>query len=75
MKRILSNDELEIGKVYWCKAKNVHYMPDPQALTVYETGGIKYISQNRIWADDNNNQALENYDIIGPIEYPNFENY
>ena len=73
MKKILTNDELEIGKEYWCKPKTTSF--DPMVLRVGESSGIKYLGTNRIWASDNNNQALERYDIIGPIEYPNFKDY
>ena len=75
MKKILTNDDLEIGKEYWCKHKDVHYKQHPEVMIVNETGNAKYLGHNYIWATDDNNQALEKFDIIGPIEYPNFEEY
>jgi hypothetical protein len=30
---------------------------------------------NRIWCTKENKQALENYDIIGPIEMPDFKDF
>lgn len=72
MKKITNNDELEVGKEYWCKFKTSKSMP--QLFKVGEQGGWKYIG-SRIWATNENNQALEKFDIIGPVEYPNFDDF
>lgn len=72
MKLIQSNSELEVGREYWCKPKTTAF--DPIVMRCSECGGIKYLGAG-IWATDNNNQALEKYDIVGPIEHPNFDDY
>ena len=83
MKKIEKNSELIVGLNYIVRAKTSHtnpdYKPVAEVTTVKELSGMKAIF-NRLWAMDDNNQALERYDIYGPIdldsmidELPNIE--
>ena len=70
MHRILTNDDLEIGKWYIIQNKTAFSngeMSAPRPELVREVTGRKYIG-NRQWAMDDNNQALDNYDIYGPLD-------
>lgn len=76
MKIITSNDELEVGMYYWCRSKKP-YVNGKHSITIQRVGcqgKWKYIG-NRIWAEDENNQALKTFDILGPVEYPDFDSY
>ena len=73
MKQITTNDELEIGKNYWCKPKRSTYSK-AVILTVGEHSQNKFIGSH-IWCTENNNQGLEKYTIIGPIEEPDWSEY
>ena len=70
MKKITTNDELKIGKNYLCRSKSRwdnHPKPDVEVLKIDITHDKKYLG-DRIWAYDRNSQALEMYDIWGPID-------
>ncbi len=71
MKRILSNDELIVGQNYIARSKTngTHpgYQPVAEVTKVKELSGIKVIF-DRMWATDDNNQALDRYEIYGPID-------
>lgn len=63
--KVTSNDELIIGEYYWCVSK----LFDSQHIEVVsEISDRKIIGD--IWAFEENNQALEKYDIYGPIPRP-----
>ena len=73
MKHIKTNAELIVGCWYWVREKE---KPNTISLLQCNSGGSpndpwKYIgtdgTQNRIWAEDNNSQALRRWDIIGPV--------
>ena len=73
MKRILTNDDLEIGEYYWCKYRGK--IADLWTIEqVQQTHNMKYIGSH-IWATDDNSQALEKYIIIGPIPQPKIEEF
>ena len=71
MKRIMRNADLEVGENYIVRSKtnssNPNYKPVAEVTMVKELSGKKVIF-NRLWATDDNNQALERYDIYGPID-------
>jgi len=71
MQRILSNDELIVGQNYIVRSKtngtNPGYQPVAEVTMVKELFGMKFIF-NRMWATDDNNQALDHYEIYGPID-------
>jgi hypothetical protein len=63
---ITSNDQLEVGEYYHCLEKRL----GRDCLSIEqckEDTGNKYLG-NRIWAKDDNNQALEKWFIWGPVE-------
>lgn len=64
-KLITSDDELEIGKYYWCKS----HFGTLSIESVDETHGLKYIGSHH-WAHEGDSQALKKYTIYGPIEPP-----
>ena len=71
MKYIEFNSQLEPGKYYICHCKMI-YDNGNRSDSIYplkcdEISGRKFIGSN-IWAMDDNNQALEKYDIYGPLE-------
>lgn len=66
-KEITTNKELEPGKYYHCFLKSTGKYSIQQCMFNGET---KYIGTNTIWADDDNNQALERWKIFGPIKIP-----
>lgn len=72
MKHIKTVKELELDKQYWCRCKR--FPDEVQLLTVKETHNTKYIG-NHIWASEDNPQALDKYDIVGPAELPNMDTY
>jgi len=67
---IKSNDELKVGEYYHCfdRRSGRHSIHKCEQNNIQ---GMKCLSRNRIWADDNNNQALEKWLIYGPVEIPN----
>jgi len=71
MKRILRNADLEVGKNYIVRAKtnNIYpnYVPIVEVTIVKELSGMKVIF-DRLWATDDNNQALDRYEIYGPVD-------
>lgn len=66
--KITENSELEAGKYYHCFTKGAQR----HSIELCQEGlnAPKFLGQ-RIWADDDNNQALDRWDIYGPIEVPN----
>jgi len=70
MKQIITNGELEIGKNYWCKPK-INTYSKAIILTVGEHMNNKFIGSH-IWCTEDNNQGLEKYTIIGPVEEPDW---
>ena len=67
--QILENSQLEVGKYYHCYTKTTGRHSIELCKDGVCAGEPKYLA-NRIWADDNNNQALGLWDIYGPIEVP-----
>ena len=71
MERILRNKDLEVGKNYIVRSKtngsNSNYKPVAEVTMVKELSGMKVIF-DRIWATDDNNQALDRYEVYGPID-------
>jgi len=68
MQKILKNEDLITGEWYWCIGKELYH-----DFSIYEVispnEDSKYLAE-RIWAMDNNSQALEKWDIYGPIPRP-----
>lgn len=66
---ITTNADLEIGRHYHCFHRTTI---EHSILTCKNDGGMdmKFFGK-RIWADANNNQALERWRIYGPIDPPN----
>lgn len=71
MDELKSNSELEMGEYYHCFDKNSGRHSIHQCMIDAYTP--KYLGVNRIWADDDNNQALTRWRIFGPIVPPNLE--
>lgn len=74
MKKIETNDELEIGKYYICKSKII-YQNGERSDVIYplkcdKISGRKYIG-DKLWAMEENSQALEKYNIYGPLDLKN----
>ena len=71
MQKITSNDQLIPGEWYWCISKNF-----TNRMNIYEVVQLeddtKYLAE-RVWATDHNSQALEKWDIYGPIPKPYLE--
>jgi len=71
MKRIMRNTDLEVGKNYIVRSKtngsNPNYKPVAEVTMVKELSGMKVIF-DRMWATNDNNQALDRYKIYGPID-------
>lgn len=80
MRIIKLNDDLIVGRKYWAREKT-----DNSKLcivTCYEHDHWKYLQaslySDKFWAMDRNNQALDRWDILGPIAEqptPNFDDY
>lgn len=66
MNTIENNDQLEVGKYYHCfkKINGAHSIHRCE-----QDGPAKYFA-GRIWACDDNNQTLDRWIVIGPIEVP-----
>lgn len=78
MKQIKTNSELITNSFYWCREKKkpntINLIQCKSANNIHDA---KYIDVNHytymnandniIWAMDNNNQALERWDIVGPV--------
>lgn len=76
MKHVTDPAELEIGRDYWLVAK-AKSMNDwvPKISKLLADDGRKFF-EYRMWAEPDNNQAMEYWDIFGPIPeltVPNFE--
>lgn len=67
MKRITSNDELIVGKWYWTRLHG--YSCGYRALQVIRRSEYKTF-HNGMCRDPENDQALANYEIYGPIPEP-----
>ncbi len=65
---IKTNDLLIIGRYYHCfdKTNGTHSIHECRT----DDGITNYISNNHIWASNDNNQALTKWRIFGPIEIP-----
>jgi len=63
--RIESNDQLEVGEHYHCFDR----VTAKYSVEKCSDEGEKYLAR-KIWATDDNNQALERWDIYGPIKPP-----
>lgn len=76
IKHITDVAMLEVDKDYWLVSKR--YAEAPPTISkckVIESKGWKYFD-GHIWAMEDNNQAMEYFDIFGPLEphpVPNFE--
>lgn len=66
MNEIYINNHLEVGEYYHCFGKR---RGEHSIHKCKQEEGHKYLA-HRIWAEDDNNQALEKWRIIGPIELP-----
>ena len=67
MKKILKNEELMVGEYYWCKQKDTIF--DPTIEQVGKIQNIKYVGHGHIWAHNQNNQALNKWDMYGPLVF------
>jgi len=65
---VTENAQLEAGKHYHCFCKHT-FQHQIHECKSDEDGGL--FLGSRIWATDNNNQALEKWVIYGPIAPPN----
>lgn len=77
MKQITSNAELIPGNHYWCRDKRYGDVTLQECnQESYPNEQWKYLGR-RIWAMDDNNQALERWDIVGPLPKPaiNFDEF
>ncbi len=67
-KEITTNEDLRIGKYYHCfSKKNSRH----EVHSVGQSCGVKYLGNNKIWADRSNNQALDMWRIF-EVEIPTF---
>lgn len=68
MKRITDPKELVVGDAYWLRSKT---FPEsaPIASTLRKDFDEPYF-EKCIWASERNPQALQKWDIIGPIPKP-----
>jgi len=75
MKKIKTISELEVGEWYITRSKTryekCNELPKPMPMKCDEISGRKYIGSN-IWALEDNNQALEKYDVYGPFDLVSF---
>jgi len=70
MREITENSQLEAGRHYHCF--NRQYTSQHSIVESREDEGRLYLG-NRIWAFDDNSQALPRWRIFGPIEMPTLE--
>ena len=71
MHRVLTNGDLKVGHWYIAESKAIYdngARSAPIPLRVGIQGEVKYLG-DRIWATDDNNQALEKYNIFGPLDF------
>ncbi len=71
IKQITSNNDLEVGEYYHCfsiTGSNSHEILQCKA-SISPTITWKFLGE-RIWADDDNDQALKRWVIYGPIRIP-----
>ncbi len=68
IKNIESNADFEIGKYYHCfdRSNGIHSIHE----CYKHDNEPKHLGVNKIWADDENNQALKKWAIFGPIDVP-----
>lgn len=65
--------ELEVGREYWLVGK--HFDQQARIAFCKESAGHKYFEMH-IWAEPDNNQAMQSWNIFGPLPVrpvPNFE--
>ncbi len=76
MKHITDPAELELGREYWLVAKEGSDPSwEPKISKLLDDCGRKFF-EFRMWAEPDNNQAMDHWDIFGPIpkqEMPDFE--
>lgn len=65
---ILKNSDLIHSEYYWCISKD--FFKSQTILKFYIENGLGKLGDNNIWAHDDNNQALNNFIILGPITKP-----
>jgi len=83
MKKITTNSELEDSKYYWLCSKMIYdngKKSDTKVISRFtrwddapEGEESRAFFEGRTWAMDSNNQALEKFDIYGPISEPDVE--
>ena len=73
MKKIENLEELKNGEYYWLVSKMIYDNGQHSNTKIIE----RFITDNplpqfgnKIWAHEGNNQAMEKYDIYGPIPKP-----
>lgn len=67
IKHIKTVSELEVGKEYWLVSKlYADAVPKISQCRIIDAQGWKYFDAH-IWAVEDNNQAMENFDIFGPV--------
>lgn len=72
MKKITNPDDLEVAREYWLRDKQSGVVRRGICGDYDSWKYITYISANggggdKFWANQSNNQAMEKWDIIGPI--------
>jgi hypothetical protein len=68
--QVESNQQLEIGEYYFLLDKITGDISIKQCLS--ESGRLHF---GKIWATDENNQALERWRILGPVQMPTREDF
>ena len=69
LKEITDVNDLEIGKWYWCFSKKFKDKKEIYKVEYMPSSVGKYIGAN-LWAEPENNQAMEKFKIYGPIPEP-----
>lgn len=82
MKLITSNDELEVSQFYWVWIKP--HIPTSESIKrkpllcqCVMNGSHKavMIGTMSMWCDPKNSQLLNQYDVVGPADVPEFDQY
>jgi len=74
MKKIKEEKDLEEGKFYFCKERVYPFrLKILEVKSTFE--GNLFLGEDRFWATKDNPQAFKRFDIVGPVEFPNFEEY
>lgn len=63
MKHITDNSQLKVGREYWCRIRGQAFATP---FVCHVRDGMRYLADH-IWAEDSNNQALQRWEIFGPI--------